>query len=105
MSDAERERAAEERFNRAAAEVHAALSELQAAKLARPRGAANGRQQHGVEVPRQMAYRIRDVAAQLGVSVEHVTRAIERRELKAVHMGSALLVLAGDLESYLGTLE
>lgn len=103
-SPEEREKAAEERFNRAVVELHAAAAELQAAMLARFRSAPAA-QQKRPEERRRMAYRVGEVAKLLGVSVEHVTRAIERRELKARHMGGALLVLAGDLEAYLGTLD
>ena len=100
---ADRRRAARERVTRLFAELQSALAELHAAELETGRDREPVRRASGDG--NRMAYRVPEVAKLIGVSVEHVTRAIERRELKAVHMGSALLVLAGDLERYLASLD
>lgn len=100
--------AARERFTRAVTEVQTAATELHAAELELVKDvAADGPARRWAEGENghRLAYRITEVAKLLGVSVEHVNRRIEKRELRTVHMGDAVLILAGDLEAYLATLE
>lgn len=85
---------ARERFNRAVAEVHAALSQLQVAAV----GATMP------VLPRKVLVRVPEAAEMLGVSRATIYRLIQQGKLETVRQGGATCIRVADIESYAASL-
>ncbi len=92
--------AARDRVQAAMAELHSALVEMAVAVG----NAGAGFRTSACPSDNRMTYRVAEVAKAFGVSDDLVMKRINAGELRAVHMGGALLIRRADLEAYLGQL-
>lgn len=97
---------AEERLDRAVLEVHASSAELAAARAAVARVERQGRGRETAGAPARLAYRVTELAKQLGVSADYIERAINSGELPTFKANrdsayGARLILHRDVEAWL----